>query len=78
MSTSSRRSNASKLPTPEDVPIVAKEEEAAVEKAKILVAMVLFLSALLVGVGMYMIGVEQEEQNFENLVGYGVTRVVFI
>ncbi|CAJ1968567.1 unnamed protein product [Cylindrotheca closterium] len=68
MSRSLRKSNTSKLPTPQDAaPIVAKEEEAAVEKAKILVAMVLFLSAVCVGVGMYMIGVEQDEQNFENL-----------
>mmetsp|Transcript_15183 Transcript_15183/g.37249 ORF Transcript_15183/g.37249 Transcript_15183/m.37249 type:complete len:1173 (+) Transcript_15183:65-3583(+) len=65
----SRRSDMSKPPTPapRDAPIVAKKEEAAVARAKILVSLVLFLSAVLVGLGIYMIGVEQDEQNFENL-----------
>lgn len=69
------RTSASKLPSAPDKPIVAKKEERAVARAKILVALVMLLSALLVGVGIYMIGVEQDTKNFENLVRFVADRL---
>ena len=50
-------------------PEVAKDEERDVKRAKILIATVLVLTAIIIALGIYKVSLIQDNQNMENLVG---------